>query len=53
MSGEAAVQAFDTLATLVVFVVIVYVIVEALEASPLGFETGIDDRVEDTFGGWV
>ena len=53
MTGESAVQALDTIATLAVFVVILYVIVEALEASPLGFESQIDDRVEDTFGGWV
>lgn len=50
MSGESAVQAFDTLATLVVFAVIVYVVIEIAEASPVGFETEIDDRLEDAAG---
>lgn len=56
MTGETAVQAFDTVATLVVFVVIVYVVIEALEASPLGFESEIDDHIEDAASdaaGWV
>lgn len=51
MSGESAVQAFDTLATLVVFAVIVYVVIEVAEAAPVvDFETSIDDRLEDAAG---
>lgn len=53
MTGGSAVQALDTLATLAVFLVILYVVVEIAEASPVGFETGIDDQLEDAAGGWV
>jgi|GEM_PF-3419541 len=54
MSGESAVQAFDTLVTLAMFGVIVYVIIEVVEAAPVvDYETSVDDTIEDAVSGWT
>ncbi|SEW10068.1 hypothetical protein [Halobacterium jilantaiense] len=49
--GDGPVSAVESVAFLVVMLGIVYIVVEALEAAPIGFQTQADDYIEDAAGG--
>ncbi len=45
--SESAVGLVESAAFLGVMLVILYVVVNALEAAPIGFETSLDDTAEE------
>jgi len=44
-------DAVETAVFVVLMLGIVYIVVEALEAAPIGFETQADDYIEDAYDG--
>ena len=44
-------DAVETAVFVVLMLGIVYIVVEALEAAPIGFETQVDDYIEDAADG--
>lgn len=48
--GDGPVSAVETAVFVVLMLGIVYIVVEALEAAPIGFSTQADDYIEDAAG---
>jgi hypothetical protein len=49
--GDGPVSAVETAVFVVLMLGIVYIVVEALEAAPIGFSTQADDYIEDAASG--
>lgn len=49
--ADGPISAIEAVAFLAVMLFIVKLVVDALEAAPLGFETQADDHIEDAYDG--